>query len=154
MKLIAIDPGQSGGIAWNEDGIVHAEPMPEGMTAQIERLRELQFLDRLIPARFSCVAVMERTGTYMPGNSGVAAATFARHCGNLEAALYCHGIPTEQVTPQKWQKHYGALPKDKKERKHAIREMMARRYPHLTVTLKTADALALFTYYMETKGTK
>jgi hypothetical protein len=147
LRLIAIDPGQSGGIAWNEDDIVHAEPMPEGMTAQIDKLRSLR-------RPGIQVSVMERTGTYVPGNSGVAAATFARHCGNLEAALYCYGIPTEQVTPQKWMKHFGALPKEKKLRKHAIRELMARRYPHLTMTLKTADALALFTYYMETKGTE
>ena len=58
----------------------------------------------------------------MPGNSGPAAATFARHCGHLEAILYVLGIPTEQVAPGVWQRSLGELPKDKPERKRAIRE--------------------------------
>jgi hypothetical protein len=40
--FLAIDPGASGGLAWRDaDGIVHAEPMPDGMTAQVDRLRSL-----------------------------------------------------------------------------------------------------------------
>jgi hypothetical protein len=42
-------------------------------------------------------------------------------------------------------KKLGTLPKDKPERKRAIRELMARRFPGLEVTLKTADALGLLT---------
>jgi hypothetical protein len=145
MKFISIDPGQSGGIAWTDsDGITQCQPMPNGMTEQADFIRSL--------ASPGSKCVMEHVGYYRPGNSGVAAATFARHCGALEAMLYCMGIPAEQVTPQKWMKHFGTLPKDKKERKHAIRELMARRYPHLTVTLKVADALGLLTFYAETKG--
>lgn len=71
------------------------------------------------------------------------ACTFARHCGHLEAALYALGIPFTEVAPGVWMKRLGALPKDKRERKAMIRELMARRYPHLEVTLRTADALAL-----------
>jgi hypothetical protein len=146
-RILALDPGVNGGIAWrDENGITQAEPMPEGMSAQAD------FIRRVAAANPGIVAVLERTGTYMPGNSGVAAATFARHCGALEAMLYCIGIPAEQVTPQRWQKHFGTLPKEKPERKRAIKEIMARRYPHLTVTLKVADALALLTFYAETKG--
>ena len=40
-------------------------------------------------------------------------------------------------------RNLGVLPKDKAERKRAIREEMARRFPGLEVTLKTADALGL-----------
>lgn len=136
---IAIDPGASGGIAWiDSDGVVHAEPMPDGMTAQCDRLRELRC--ELGP---QCRAVVEKVGYHMPGNSGVATATFARHCGTLEAALYMLAIPTELVYPGVWQRSLGTWPKDKMDRKRAIREAMARRYPHLRVTLKTADALGM-----------
>ena len=39
---ITIDPGASGGIAWRTAaGTVHAEPMPDGMTAQVDFLRSL-----------------------------------------------------------------------------------------------------------------
>ncbi|MBU2051208.1 MAG: hypothetical protein KKH61_19850, partial [Gammaproteobacteria bacterium] len=93
------------------------------------------------------IAIMERVGTYMPGNSGPAAATFARHCGNLEATLYMCGVSAEQVLPNKWMKVVmGEVPKDKKERKNKIKELMARKYPHLKVTLSTSDALGILTW--------
>ena len=143
QRIIALDPGASGGIAYRDaDGIVRAERMPEGMTAQVDRLRELAV--ELGPGVEACV---ERVGTYRPGNSGPAAATFARHCGHLDAALYCLGIPTaHNPTPQRWMKGLGTWPADKHERKLAIREWAARRYPHLRVTLATADALAMLAW--------
>jgi hypothetical protein len=50
-------------------------------------------------------------------------------------------------------KALGAWPTEKQDRKRAIREEMQRRYPHLAVTLKTADALALLTWYRQTQKT-
>ena len=135
--MLAIDPGKNGGIAYvDRNGIVKAEKMPDTMTDMIDRLAELKAdgIDK---------AVIERTGTYIPGNSGPAAVTFARHCGHIEAALYALGISTTQVSPSVWQKKLGALPKDKKDRKNAIKTMMATRHPHLKVTLANADALAM-----------
>lgn len=142
--LIGIDPGETGGIAWTDsDGIVQAVKMPDGMTEQADFLRSLR-MDWKI-----CAAIMEKVGTYMPGNSGPSAATFARHCGHLEAILYTLGIPCEQVAPQTWMKHLGALPKEKKDRKKAIKEWAARTFPHLSVTLNTADALAILHWGMK-----
>lgn len=139
MRIVAIDPGVSGGIAWTDsDGIVQSVPMPEGLSAQADFIRSIKTAET--------IAVMEKTGTYKPGNSGVAAATFARHCGNLEAILYVLGISTEQVAPQTWMKSLGALPKEKPDRKRAIKEWAARCYPHLSVTLKTADSLAILAW--------
>ena len=46
----------------------------------------------------------------------------------------------------------GTLPKDKAQRKRAIREAMAVRHPHLTVTLATADALAILEWAVQTKA--
>lgn len=138
QTLIAIDPGAAGGVAWRDaDGVVHAVPMPEGMTAQVDFLRGLA---AQLPG---VAAVMEKVGTYVPGNHVGSACTFARHCGHLEAALYAVGVPFTEVAPQVWMKQLGSLPADKSLRKKAIRELMARRFPSLSVTLKTADALAL-----------
>jgi hypothetical protein len=142
-ELLAIDPGINGGLAWiDEDGIVCTAPMPEGMSAQADFIRNLRVRLPHIEA------ILEKTGTYQPGNSGPGAATFARHCGSIEAILYCYGIPTIQVAPQKWQAAMGSLPKDKAERKLKIKEEMARRHPHLTVTLKTSDSLAILEWGM------
>jgi hypothetical protein len=138
---LAIDPGAAGGLAWTDrEGVAHSLPMPEGMSAQIDQLRALA------AALPGLKATVEKVGGYMPGNSGPAAATFARHCGHLESALYTLAVPTEQVSPGVWQKFLGNLPKDKPERKRAIRELMARRFPHLSVNLKTADALGILTW--------
>ena len=138
---LAIDPGASGGMAWRDrDGIVRAVAMPGGMTAQADQIRS-------IIADGIGAIVIERVGTYMPGNSGPAAAKFARHCGHLEAIAYMLGTPTDKpVAPGVWMRAMGALPKDKKERKHAIREAMQRAHPHLRVTLKTADALGILAW--------
>lgn len=150
--LISIDPGANGGIACQDnDGRVWADPMPDGMTEIYNHIRELTLdMDTVR-------AVMERTGGYMPGNSGPAAATFARHCGHLEMALFALKIPCEQVAPQTWMKSLKLptnlkncpLPKIKQIRKNTIKEMMQRLYPHLKVTLKTSDALGLLTYYIQ-----
>jgi hypothetical protein len=161
MSIIAIDPGQSGGIAWRDVcGIVQAEAMPESMTTQIDRIRALMAIDPRL------TAIMEDVGGYMPGNSGPGAVTFARHIGNLEGAIYALGIPAmKAVRPMKWQKHYGfsvvkhlspmykcleagaekKKMRDQAQREHKreIRDTMQRAYPHLSVTLNTADALAI-----------
>ena len=138
--MIAIDPGAAGGIAYtDEDGNVQAMPMPEGMTEQIEAIQMLRAAGHL-----KCI--MENVGFHMPGNSATATAKFARHCGHLEAACYAFGISVEYVAPQKWMKALGTWSKDKRERKAQIKEGMARRYPHLSVTLKTADALGIYTW--------
>jgi hypothetical protein len=141
--VIAVDPGMSGGLAWVDgDGAVQAECMPNGMTGMVDRLRELA------AALTGVVAVVEKVGNWMPGDHPNAAAKFARHCGQIEAALYALGIPFEEVVPGVWMKSLGALPKVKADRKRAIRELMARRFPHLRVTLDTADALGLLCWFL------
>jgi hypothetical protein len=150
MNLLAIDPGVSGGIAWTDyDGQVQVIPMPEIMTEQVDALRSIIAEMRPIE-RPGVKCFMEKVGMHRKGNSASSSVKFARHCGNLETILYMISVSTEQVSPQKWQKMF-TLPKDKKQRKNAIKEQMARLYPHLKVTLKTADALAILTYAMKQK---
>jgi hypothetical protein len=138
--IIAIDPGASGGIAWRDrEGHVHAENMPGTFPEIADKLREL----RIALHDPSCF--IEKTGGYMPGNAGPASVKFGRHNGHLEMALYCTGISTTQITPQKWMKRLGTMPKDKKARKNKIKTDMACLFPALKVTLKTADALGILT---------
>lgn len=146
--LIAIDPGVNGGVAWTDpDGIVHAAKMPETLP-DLRELIEERLCDRS-PGDI-LQATVERTGTYMPGNSGPAAATFARHCGAIEGLLCGLRVPFTEVAPGVWMKGvFGVLPKEKKDRKKAIKEEMGRRYPHIPVTLNVADALGILTYAMK-----
>ena len=144
--ILTIDPGASGGIAYMaSDGRVHAIPMPAIMTEQIDAIKEI------VAEVPTITAVIEKTGFHRPGNSAVATAKFARHCGHLEAALYSVGVPFEEVAPSTWMKALGALPADKTARKNAIKETVARRFPHLDVTLKTADALGMLVWAMQRK---
>ena len=142
--ILCIDPGASGGLALlNREGNVEAFPMPATMTEQIDAIRHIAATNPGIKA------VIEKVGFHRPGNSAVSTAKFARHCGHLEAALYSVGIPFEEVAPGTWMKTIGALPADKTARKNAIKEQVARRFPHLDVTLKTADALGMLVWAMQ-----
>ena len=159
-SLLAIDPGASGGLAWrSNDGTVYAVAMPDGMTATVDTLRSIAASNPGIRA------TVEKVGDYMPGNSGPAAVTFAEHCGGLRWSLYALGIPQDrEPAPRTWQKAIGVpveppLSKDmdkdakrrelaarKQRRKKWVQDAMARRYPHLRVTLATADALGILTW--------
>lgn len=141
--ILCIDPGASGGFAVQPPyGMVEAQAMPEGMTAQIDAIRHIAATNP------GLTAIIEKVGFHRPGNSAVSTAKFSRHCGHLEAALYSFGVPFEEVAPGVWMKALGALPADKTARKNAIKETVARRFPHLTVTLKTADSLGMLIYAM------
>lgn len=139
--ILCIDPGAGGGYAVQPPyGMVEASPMPDGMTAQIDAIRA-------VAASFPGLkAVIENVGFHRPGNSAVSTAKFARHVGHIEAALYTLGVPTITVTPTKWMAALGSLPADKKDRKNAIKERVARMFPHLNVTLKISDALGMMVY--------
>jgi len=138
--MIAIDPGIQGGIAWEVMGKFYCITMPKTMTEQIDKIKEIWGANR------HTYILVEKVGTYRPGNSGPTAVKFARHCGNLEGALYGLKIPTLQVTPSKWMSKIGTWSKDKPERKRQIKDEMQRRYPYLKVTLRTSDALGMLTY--------
>lgn len=139
--ILTIDPGSNGGLAVQPPyGMVEAQAMPEGMTAQIDAIRA-------IAANFpGLVAYIENVGFHRPGNSAVATAKFARHVGHIEAALYACGIPTTTVAPSKWMAALGSLPAEKRDRKNAIKEKVARQFPHLKVTLGVADALGILVW--------
>lgn len=144
--IIAIDPGASGAIAVRDtEGRVFVDDMPE-------TLRDVwELLETDGQEGIDVTAIMEDVGYHVMGNNASASAKFARHVGALEMALTGLGISWESVRPQKWMKHFGALPKDKGERKRRIKELVQRRYPHIKVTLANADALAILLWYIENK---
>ena len=108
-------------------------------------------LDGAIDAIREIVAEVPHHRRHQTASTAAKAATakFARHCGHLEAALYTWGIPYTEVSPAVWMRALGTLPKDKADRKRAIKEIVARRFPHLTITLKTSDALGMLVWAMQ-----
>ena len=148
--IIAIDPGSSGGIAYmNDEGIVTAFPMPETEGDVIDHLR------MLIASGRGAVVVIEEVGGYIGGvgNTGSAMFKFGRGVGFLMGAIMMANIPiTDHPRPMAWQKYFSFGTKGElttTEWKNKLKAEAQRRFPHLKVTLKTADALLILAWKMD-----
>ena len=136
-KTLCIDPGRNGGFAWHDDAyMVQCIKMPD---------TDVDILDELRSIRVSGVSrcVIEKQFLHMCGNNATSSAKYGRHCGLLTGIIIALGFSLEEITPAKWMKKLGAVPKDKKERKNWIKGVVQKKYPHLKVTLSTSDALGI-----------
>ena len=144
-NIIAIDPGANGGIATRFHGKVEAKslgPDVDGIGVLVGTINTLSFMNE-------CRIVMEDVGFHRQGNSAQASTKFGRNVGRVEGAIMAmFAEEPERVHPKMWQKALGPLPKDKMERKRAIRDMMQAEFPHLKVTLATGDALGILYWAM------
>ena len=144
-RILAIDPGASGGIAWimaDENPTTSPMPKTEGDIVDV--------LNAAI-AQGCQIAYVEEVGGYcgaaMPGS---AMFNFGRNFGFILGVLAARGIRVELVKPQKWQKHFGlGTVKEsggKTPWKNKLKAKAQQLFPHLDVTLKTADALLILEY--------
>jgi hypothetical protein len=144
--LLAIDPGRSGGIAWMKDETVFAVKMPVDAFDILDLFREIQ------KDSIDMVAALEKVGNHVHGNAASASAKLSRNVGHLEMGLMALAISHRQVMPTKWMSKVvpgrpkGMEAKQVRDRKNYIKFEMQRRYPHLRVTLCTADALGILTW--------
>ena len=174
--LIAVDPGAKGGIcidysACNSPVEAHKMPAtPKDACDIITLAKETAEINEL---QIKCY--MEEVGGYINGvGTGPAMFNFGRGFGQIEGMLTCLGIPFELVRPQKWQKalsinfppvakgQYDGLTDSersdekkriaklnqarKRDNKNHLKELAQRLYPHIKVTLDTADALLILNY--------
>lgn len=135
MRVIGIDPGKSGGIAWCVDGFMQVWATPK-TEADIARL----FFDF---SQFKDTHCFIEKVHSMPKQGVVSTFTFGQGYGFLRACLVCHKIPFEEVTPSKWQKALGCVARGDKNKLKAKAQQL---FPDLDVTLKTADALLICEY--------
>lgn len=142
--VIGIDPGTNGGIAViDTDGnVVEAVRMPD---------TPRDILDFLKKYSADSFCLMENVGNGMPGQSSKATATFARHNGHLEMALLAVGIPSDKVTPQKWEKSYqlgNSREYTKTQWKNRLKARAQMLFPAISskITLATCDALLIASY--------
>lgn len=149
-KLIAIDPGLSGGIACHVGGTTVAIKMPD--TPQ-----ELLLFLQGLTTESEAFTLMENVGQHRQGNSAASSVKFSRHVGHLEMALIAAEIPHAVVTPNVWMnavapnRPTGNDAATVRKRKNYIKDLMQRRYPSLRVTNATADALGILTYLIQQK---
>ncbi len=150
MRYFGIDPGMSGGLAWSEFGEVHADPMPE-TERDIWEWLDVHY-PKLIGKSAAAFAVIEQVGGHIAGKNqpGSAMFKFGQSYGALRMALTAADIPYELITPQKWQKGLGVVPRKKEETKtqwkNRLKAHAQRLFPTATITLATADALLIAEY--------
>ncbi|MDE2100103.1 MAG: hypothetical protein KGL39_22805 [Patescibacteria group bacterium] len=141
MKLIAIDPGKSGGIAWHVHGRTWCQAMPETDGETLALLRLLQ-------AAGHDLIVMEKINGFISAAGAGQMFHFGEGYGKLQMIALCLGFRLELVTPQAWQKSLSCGKKKDhgKDWKTHLLKMAQRLYPHLKITKKTADALLILDY--------
>ena len=142
-KYIGIDPGDQGGIAvLSADGsVVEVAKMPA---------TPMDLLDFLSRHKDDSFCVLERVGG-LPGQGGSAMFNFGKGYGHLQMALLALGIPTNDVTPNKWEKSFqlGSSGKyGKTEWKNRLKAKAQQLFPSLgrKITLATCDALLIAEY--------
>ena len=154
MITIAIDPGQSGGLAWQDEyGQTQSCKMPATEGDVVDMLSSMSIS---APA----TAYVEKVGGFTgQGQPGSAMFNFGRGVGVLHGALLALGVRVIEVTPQKWQGHIGIGTSKgsatKTAWKNKLKSEAQRRYPDQKVTLSTADALLMLEYALAMgKGVK
>ena len=142
MNLIkvGIDPGAKGGLAWGDHAV--AAKMPDSALDLADLLRDI--MSEGVPVR----VFLEEVGGYVggPGAPGSAMFNFGKNYGIIIGVCATLALPVESVRPQRWQKALGlgtsaGLTKSQWKNKLKVRAQSL--FPHVKVTLDTADALLI-----------
>ena len=134
-QIIGIDPGKSGGVAWiTENVVIFAQNCPDDV-------EQMTSLIRKITDKRKSVCYLESVHAF-PTDGRSSAFKFGMNFGIWQGILSSFNVKVVLVTPQKWQKRLGKLPKIKKERKNMMKQI-ASDMSGLKATLKTADAILL-----------
>ena len=147
MKTIfAIDPGVSGGIAFRAFGKTVCHPMPDTEGDRLELIRAFKRTAEVEGA--DCLCVLEEVNGFVgKAQPGSAMFKFGEGYGFLKGVVQALGIRLVLVRPQVWQRVFGlgtaSRCASKSESKNKLKAEAQRRFPELTVTLQTADALLI-----------
>ena len=139
---IGIDPGKSGGICFLMDDDIKTLKCP----ATTHDMAEELILSKDIR---KCTAVVEKVWSF-PGQGVVSTFNFGYNYGLWIGILSALKITYKLVPPQKWMKHYGSMPKEKKDRKNYLKQLAQQMHPDHKVTLYNADAILLAHYIKKT----
>lgn len=136
MLIVGIDPGQSGAIASisedaNAVGFIRLDVTEKDISDWFAyQEKEIRF------------AYIEKVHS-MPRQGVASSFKFGVNYGFLRGCLISHGIPFEEVTPQRWQKAMGCLTKGDKNVSKARAQQL---FPDIKITHAIADALLLAEY--------
>ena len=137
MVYIGIDPGKNGGVAViSESGKCAAIKCPDTILDMVTQLREISY-----PAKESKLAI-EKVHAF-PGQGVTSMFNFGKGYGQWLGIIAALEIPYMDVSPYRWQKYYGKLPKEKKDRKNLLKHYAQQRFPDIKATLVTTDAILI-----------
>jgi len=149
-RILAIDPGLSGGLAHYGPSGVTLDAMP----ATDADVRDL-VLDRL---GVSDVVFIEKVGGYVGGKGapGSAMFNFGRNVGFIHGLIASTKTRVIEVPPQRWQKtlQCGVKATYGTGWKGHLKQIAQQRHPRLSITLKTADALLILEHALIAEGVK
>ena len=143
--FIGIDPGIKGGIAFMYDDDYHVKNTPNTVQEMAQTLIAMKDIAPNTPT-YCCIEAVHS----MPGNSGRSMFTFGTNYGQWLGILATLKIPYIEVTPYAWMKHYPKAPKNKKDRKNYYKHLAQQRFPDVSITLATSDAMLIANYMRET----
>lgn len=138
-RVVAVDPGVNGGIAWLEADGPRAIRMPDTDGDILATFRGL----RRAGAR---QIAMELPAKCIFGAGHSALATLHRNVGFLQGVAMAEGFSLLLFPPQKWQAKLSLKKRPNEEQRHwknRLKEEAQRRFPSLRVTLNNADALLI-----------
>lgn len=141
-KLLAIDPGASGGFAWLGDEVVCCGAMPETEGDVIFTLRAI------VAANHIQEAIIEDVGKGVIPGRAVAMISLNVNAAVIRTTLTCLGVRILMVKPATWQAIFGLGKRcdcaSDSVWKNKLKSEAQRRFPNVDITLKTADALLIF----------
>ena len=145
MKIyIGLDPGKSGGVAFILENSLYTFKCPSTVHDMVD---EINFCNKLGP-EYEIFAVVEKVWSF-PGQGVRSVFTFGENYGTWLGILAPLKVPHKLVVPNKWMKHFGSMPKDKRKRKNFIKSLAQQLYPNSKITLSTSDAVMLAVYAKE-----
>jgi len=149
-RILAIDPGASGGLAYLGAAGIILDSMPA-----TDLDVSILVMDRLA---ISDVVYIEKVGGYVGGKGapGSSMFNFGRNVGFLHGLIAASRTRCIEVQPQRWQKTLGAGNKAThgSRWKAHLKGIAQQRQPGLVITLKTADAVLLLEHAMISEGIK
>jgi hypothetical protein len=147
-EWLAVDPGVNGGIAWHDGDDFRCQKMPQTDGDILIALRNLA------AAGVRKVA-MEQPATAIFGAGHSSLAVLHRNVGFLQGAAMAIGFELYMVPPKRWQKAIGFQKRPGEEQrvwKNRLKGEAQRRFPRLTITLSTADAVLILAAQVQSQG--
>ena len=159
MKIIGIDPGLSGAIAFFENkkviNIYEMPVMSEGKKnkRQINSAQLVKILRDNIQANDEVSVVVEQVNA-MPGQGVTSMFNFGQSFGAIKGVRAALNLPIFFVRPSKWKKHFELINSSKDSSRTKVIEM----YPSLSSHLSKkkdankSDAILIARFYSETRA--